>query len=215
MRTVLVIGMGEFGRHLAYRLLELKADVCIVDKSKELINILSEDFENAYVADCTQDIALRDLGIASFDTCVVSVGEDFQSSLEITSKLKEQGAKFIIAKASSDLQSKFLIMAGANEAVYPEKDVANKIAVKCVANNLLDVFEISDQYSVFEIRVLEEWVGKALKNSNIRLKYNLNVIAIKNGSKITIPDADYVFKATDTVFVFGKSSTAKKLSKEA
>ena len=213
MRTVLIIGMGEFGRHLAYRLIELKSDVCIVDKNKELINILSEDFENAYVADCTQDAALRDLGVASFDTCVVSVGEDFQSSLEITSKLKEQGAKYIIAKASSDLQSKFLIMAGANDAVYPEKDVANKIAVKCNANNLIDVFEISDQYSVFEINALDEWIGKKLKDSNIRNKYNLNVIAIKSGSKITIPDADYVFKSTDSVFVFGKSITAKKLAK--
>ena len=104
-------------------------------------------------------------------------------------------------------------MAGANDAVYPEKDIANKIAVKCNANNLLDVFEISDQYSVFEINALDEWVGKKLKDSNIRLKYNLNVIAIKNGNKITIPDAEYIFKPTDTVFVFGKSSTAKKISK--
>lgn len=213
MRTVLIIGLGEFGKHLAYRLLDLKADVCIVDKSKELINVLSEDFQNAYVADCTQDVALRDLGISSFDTCVVAVGSDFQTSLEITSKLKEQGAKYIIAKASSDLQTKFLMMAGANEAVYPEKDIAYKIAFKCNADNLLDVFEISDQYSVFEINVLHEWVGKQLKDSNIRLKYNLNVIAVKNGNKIVIPDAYYVFNSTDTLYVFGKSASIKKLSK--
>ena len=214
MRTVLIIGMGEFGKHLAYRLLELKADVCIVDENKEIINVLSEDFENAYVADCTQDVALRDLGVANFDTCVVAVGQDFQASLEITSKLKEHGAKYIISKASSDLQSKFLIMAGANEAVYPEKDIASKVAIKCTANNLLDVFEISNEYGVFEIHVIDEWVGKALKNTNIRLKYNLNVVAVKKmDTKIVVPDAEYVFQATDTLYVFGKSSTSKKLNK--
>jgi len=214
MRTVLIIGMGEFGKHLAYRLLKLKVNVCIIDQSKELINVLSEDFENAYVADCTQSTVLRDLGVQSFDTCVVAVGSDFQASLEITSQLKELGAKYIIAKASSDLQSKFLIMAGANEAVYPEKDIASKVAIKCNADNLLDVFEISDQYSVIEIPVLDEWVGKQLKDSNIRMKYNLNVLAIKSGNKIIVPDAYYVFKASDNIFAFGKNSTVKKLSKD-
>lgn len=211
MRTILVIGMGEFGKHLAYRLLELKSDVCIVDENKDLINLLSEDFENAYAADCTQSTVLRDLGVQTFDTCVVAVG-DFQASLEITSQLKELGAQYIISRSSSDLQSKFLIMAGANEAIYPEKDVASKVAIKCNANNLLDVFEISDQYSVFEVPVLKEWVGKALKDSNIRLKYNLNIVAVKSSGKILVPDATYVFKATDNLFAFGKSSTFKKLS---
>ena len=213
MRSVLIIGMGEFGKHLAYRLLDLKADVCIVDSDKDIINVLSDDFAHAYVCDCTQDVALKDLGISSFDVCVVAVGQDFQASLEITSKLKEFGAKHIISKSASDLQSKFLKMAGADEAVYPEKDIANKTAIKCSATNLLDVFEISDQYSVSEILVRPEWIGKALKESNIRNKYDLNVVAIKNNEEIIIPDANYVIRADDSLFVFGKSTTAKKLSK--
>ena len=102
-------------------------------------------------------------------------------------------------------------MAGADETVYPEKDIANKIAVKCSATNLLDVFEISDQYSVFEIAVKKEWIGVALKDSNIRKKYELNVIAVKNNQTIFVPDANYVFTGEDTLFVFGKSITAKKI----
>lgn len=211
MRSVLIIGMGEFGKHLGYRLLELKASVCVVDIDRELINVLSDDFENAFVADGTQGIALRDLGASNFDVCVVSVGKNFQSALEITSKLKEYGAKYIISRAASDLQAKFLKMAGADETVYPEKDIANKIAVKCSAFNLLDVFEISEDYSVFEINVQKEWIGKALRNANIRKKYEWNVIAVKNGELIFVPNADYVFQEDDSLFVFGKSNSAKKI----
>ena len=213
MKTVLIIGMGEFGKHLAYRLLELKADVCIVDNNKALINELSEEFQTAYTADCTKDTALRDLGVKSFDTCVVAIGKDFQTSLEITSKLKEHGAKHIIAKASNSLQSKFLIMAGADETVYPDKDVAARIAQICVAKNLLDVFEISDEYSVFEIKMRAEWSDKPLKKTNIRSKYNLNVVAVRNDSGIVVPDPEYVFNENDSIFVFGKTSILQKLSK--
>lgn len=213
MKSVLIIGMGEFGKHLAYRLRETKADICIIDKDKDLINVLAEDFENAYVGDCSQDVVIRDIGVNSFDVCVVAVGDDFQASLEITSKLKERKAKYIIAKSASDLQSKFLRMAGADETVYPEKDIASKIAIKCNANNLLDVFEISEDYSVFEIGVKDEWVGRALVDTDIRKKHNLNVIAVKNDGKIIVPTARYVFKRDDTLFVFGKSSSAAKISK--
>ena len=213
MKTVLIIGIGEFGKHLAYRLLELKADVCIVDSNKELINELSVDFATAYTADCTKDTALRDLGVKSFDTCVVATGQDFQTSLEITSKLKEQGAKHIIAKASNSLQSKFLIMAGADETVYPDKDVASRVAQLCVAKNLLDVFEISDEYSVFEIKMRSEWTDKPLNKTNIRSKYSLNVVAVRNDNGIIVPTPEYVFNENDSIFVFGKTSVLQKLSK--
>lgn len=211
MRSVLIIGMGEFGKHLAYRLSELNVSVCAIDMDKDLINDLSGDFENTFVSDCTKDSVLRDIGVSSFDVCVVSVGKDFQTALEITSKLREYGAKYIVSRASSDLQSKFLKMAGADETVYPERDLANKLAFKCSAPNLLDVFEISGEYSVFEIAVQKEWVGKALKNTNIRKKYKLNVVAVKNKELVFVPEVDYVFTATDSLLVFGKSSLVKKI----
>lgn len=211
MRSILIIGMGEFGKHLAYRLLDLKADVCIVDENKDLINVLSSDFENAYSCDCTQKVALNELGVKDFDVCVVAIGKDFQTSLEITSQLKEMGAKYIISKASSDLQAKFLKMAGADETIYPEKDMARKIAVTCTEPDLLDIFEISDDYSVYEIKAKKSWIGKSLKDSHIRSRYNINIIAVKNNNKTTIPTADYVFNNDDTLFVFGSSEAASKL----
>ena len=144
---------------------------------------------------------------------MVSVGSDLQTSLEITSKLKLMGAKYIIAKATNTLQSKFLIMAGANESIYPEKDIASKVAQMCIADNVLDAFVISDEYSVFEMKVRSEWVGKPLKESNIRSKYNLNVMAVRGDNGIIVPDPDYVFTEEDSVYLFGKSAVLKKLSK--
>lgn len=210
MKTILIIGMGEFGKHIATKLLELKNDVCIVDTDKEKINLLSEKFANAYIGDCMQNATLKDLGVENFDICIVAIGENFQASLEITSRLKEQGAKYIISKASSDIQAKFLKLAGANETVYPERDIAEKIAVKCNMNSLVDFIQISSDYSIFEIKVLNEWVGKSIKDLNIRNKYNVNIIAISCNSKVTIPGPDYIFSATDLVFVIGTTSVMNR-----
>lgn len=213
MKSVLVIGMGEFGKHLAKKLLLLKNDVCIVDQNADLINLLSNDFENAYIGDCMQKVTLKELGAKNFDICVVSIGSNFQASLEITSNLKELGAKYIISKAHSELQSKFLLMAGANEAIYPEKEFADKLAVRCNANNMFDYIQLSDKYSIIEIGVPREWVSHSIKGLNIRNKYDINIIAIKNQNQITIPTADYIFLRSDHIIVFGDTKSIKSIHK--
>ena len=157
-----------------------------------------------------QDATLNDLGVENFDICVVAIGDNFQASLEITSRLKEHGAKYIISKASSDIQAKFLKLAGADETVYPEKDIAEKIAVKCNMNSLVDFIQISDNYSIFEIKVANDWVGKSIRDLNIRSKYNINIIAISCNGKVTIPGPDYVFTSTDLVFVIGSTTIMHK-----
>lgn len=210
MKTILIIGMGEFGKHLATKLQELNNEVCIIDTNKETIDLLSNKFTNAYVGDCMQDATLNDLGVENFDICIVAIGTSFQASLEITSRLKEHGAKYIISKASSDIQSKFLKLAGANETVYPEKDIAEKIALKCNMNSLVDFIQIADDYSIFEIKVVNEWINKSIKDLNIRNKYNLNIIAVSCNNKVILPGPDYVFTATDLVFVIGPVSIIKK-----
>lgn len=202
--------MGEFGKHLATKLQELQNEVCIIDTNKERIDLLSNQFTNAYVGDCMQDATLADLGVANFDICIVAIGTSFQASLEITSRLKEHGAKYIISKASSDIQSKFLKLAGANETVYPEKDIAEKIALKCNMNRLVDFIPIAEDYSIFEIKVIKEWVNKSIKELNIRNKYNLNIIAVSCDNKVLLPGPDYVFTPTDLVFVIGPVSVIKK-----
>ena len=128
MKSFLIIGIGEFGKHLAYKLQEMGNEVCIVDSNKSVVDALSNDFENIYIVDCMNIAALKDFGVPNYHACIVAIGQNFQASLEITSHLKDLGAKYIISKANSDIQAKFLRMAGADEIVYPEKDIAEKIA---------------------------------------------------------------------------------------
>lgn len=211
MKSFLIIGVGEFGKHLAYKLQSMGNEVCIVDSDKAVTKVLESDFENVYIADCMNIASLKDLGVQNYDACVVAVGQNFQASLEITSHLKELGAKYIISKANSDIQAKFLKIAGANETVYPEKDIAEKIAVKCNANNLLDFLKISNVYSIFEIEIPKSWINQSLLELNLRKKYNINVIAIQSDEKVAIPDADYIFKENDHIYIFGNSNVINKL----
>lgn len=211
MKSFLIIGVGEFGKHLAYRLQEMGNEVCIVDSNKSIAEALSNDFENIYIVDCMNIVALKDLGIPNYDACVVAIGQNFQASLEITSHLKDLGAKYIISKANSDIQAKFLKMAGANEIVYPEKDIAEKIANKCNAKNLLDYMRISNIYSIYEVEVPHNWINKNLLELNVRKKYDINVIAVLSNNEVNFPNADYIFKEHDHVYIFGNSNIINKL----
>lgn len=212
MKNILVIGMGRFGQRLAESLLELRNNVMIVDENPEIISGLAPKFTNAEIADCTNPAVLRSLGPNTFDICFVTIGENFQSSLEISSQLKEMGAKRVIAKANRDIQAKFLLRNGADEVVYPERDMAEKLAVKCSANNLYDFIELTPEYSIFEIPAFPEWIGKTIGLINIRRKYGMNVLTIKkNGSDVVIPTADYVFDQQDHVIVMGKKDEVLRL----
>lgn len=215
MKTILIIGMGEFGKHVAKKLKDLNNDICIVDIKKDVINALSNTYENAYIGNCMQEQTLLDLGVKNFDICIVTISDNFQASLEITSLLKELGAKYIVSRASSDLQSKFLRMAGASEVVYPEKDIAEKLAAKCDASNLIDFVKINDEYEISEIRVPKEWINKSLSELNLRSKYNINIIAVKNAEKVEIPGPSYSFNSDDNVFVIGNSKTIAKIYKKS
>ena len=214
MKNILIIGMGEFGKHLGAKLSKLKNEVCVIDQKQEIINMNQSEYENAYVGDCMQLPTLKELGIKDFDVCVVAIGSNFQASLEITSHLKELGAKYIISKASSDIQAKFLLLAGANETIYPEADSAEKIAIKCNATNLFDYVQLGEDYSVVEIKVLDEWVGKTIKDLNLRNAYDINVIAVKNNNVINVPTANYAFYQDDHIYVFGKNNVVLKFSSQ-
>lgn len=213
MKSFLVIGMGEFGKHLALELSKMKNEVCIVDTNSAIIDELSGFVTNAYTADCKRENTIKELGVNNYDACIVAIGESFQSSLEITSLLKEYGAKYIIAKAISSVQEKFLKMAGADETVYPEKEIALKYAVKCDTKNLLDIIEVSDKHSIVEITVPDEWIGRSIAELNIRHKYNVNIIAISN-IDVIMPSAEYVFTENDKVFIMGENSMVDKLIKK-
>ncbi len=212
MKSVLIIGMGAFGRHLAVKMTELKNDVMIVDKDAAIIDEMSSLVTDAQIGDCTKEDVLRALGVGNFDVCFVTIGDTFQSSLEITSLLKDLGAKYVISKASRDIQAKFLLRNGADEVVYPDRDMADKLAVRCSANNVLDYFSLTDEFSIFEIPAMQSWIGRSIVEVNIRKKYHINILLVKNGSSImTMPRADYVFKEEDKIIVIGKADEILRL----
>ena len=162
MKSVLIVGIGRFGRHLAKKFVELGNEVMIVDNDEEKISELIPIVTTAQIGDCTNEEVLRSLGVRNFDICFVCIGNNFQSSLEVTSLLKELGAKHVISKANREIHAKFLLRNGADEVVYPEKDLAEKTATKYSANNVFDYIELTDEYSIFEIPPMKSWIGKKI-----------------------------------------------------
>ncbi len=214
MRSFLVIGMGDTGKKLAYGLLSKKNDVMIVDENPELIDPIAQDFTDAQIGDCRNEYVLKSLGVNNFDVCFVTIGENFQSSLEITSLLKETGAKRVISKASSDIQEKFLLRNGADAVFYPERDAVQKLTVLYNTENVFNFIELSNDYSIYEIQVLKEWIGHSIVKLDIRKKYNINIVAVKHADgSVSAAHADYLFDENDHVFIIGKTVDINRLVK--
>ncbi len=206
MKSVLLIGMGKFGQTLGERLLNMGDEVMIVDKNEDIVNTLAPKYTNALIANCMNENNLRTMDIPSFDVCVVAIGYDFQSSLEITSILKDLGARYVVSKATTEIQRKFLLRNGADEVVYPDHDIAEKLAVKLNSAKVFDYIELDAEYSIFEIAVPTEWYRKKIVDVNPRRKYGINILTIKKGRKIvTSPDAEYVFDDGDHMVIFGNT----------
>lgn len=211
MKSILIIGASEFGKHIAEKFSELKNEIRIVDKDESAINALSAIYEDTLIGDCRDIHVVEQLGVPTYDICVVSVGGDFQASLEITSNLKELGAVYIVSQCRSDSQTKFLQMAGADKTVYPQKEAAEKIAYLCNEDGLIDYISISEEIKIVKIAVPPVWVGKELKELNIRQKYELNVLAIEKDKKVTTPTAETVFCKGDCVLVLGSEKKIHSL----
>lgn len=160
MKSVLIIGLGRFGHHLCKNMAELGNEVMIIDSDEKAVEDLAPIATSVLIGDCTNPEVLKNLGVGNYDICFVCIGSNFQSSLEITSQLKELGAKYVVSKATRDIQAKFLLRNGADEVVYPDRDIAEKSAKKFTANNVFDYIELSKDYSVYEIPPLKNWVGK-------------------------------------------------------
>ena len=198
--------MGKFGQTLGTRLLNMGDEVMIVDKNEDIINALAPKYTNALIANCMNADNLSTMDIPSFDVCVVAIGDDFQSSLEITSLLKDLGAKYVVSKATTEIQRKFLLRNGADEVIYPDRDIAEKLAVKLNSAKVYDYIELDAEYSIFEIAVPSEWYRKKIVDVNPRRKYDIHILTIKKGHKIvSSPNAEYVFEDGDHMVVFGNT----------
>lgn len=215
MKSVLVIGIGRFGRHLSHNLIKLGNEVMIIDKDEEKLIELLPFVTSAQIGDCTKEEVLRSLGISNFDLCFVCVGSNFQSSLEITSLLKDLGAKYVISKASRDIHVKFLLRNGADEVADPERDIAEKMAVRYSANNLFDYIGITKDVAIYEIPPIDSWIGKSIKDTDFRSKYHVSIIATKVGDKVlSLTSADHIFRADEHLMVMGDHKDVEKILKK-
>ncbi len=211
MKSVLLIGLGRFGRHMALKLNELNHQVMAIDKKEELVNAVLPFVTNAQIGDTTNEDFLKSLGVNNYDICIVAIGNDFQSSLETTSLLKDLGAKLVISRAARDIQAKFLLRNGADQVIYPEKQVANWAVVRYSADHILDFIEIDDNYAIFEVTTPENWIGKSIGQIDIRKKFGINIIAIKQGNKLNLTvTPDIVLKKDETMLVLGEAKNIQK-----
>ncbi len=213
MKSILIIGLGSVGERLARKLSELRNEVMVVDENEEKVEKLAPFVTDAQIGDCTDPEVLKSLGVRNFDVCFVTIGDNFQSSLEITSLLKEFGAKKVVSKASSDIQSKFLLRNGADEVFYPEKDMAEKLAIRHNRENIFNFIELTEDFSIFELPIMPEWVGKSIAEIDVRKRYHINILAIKErDSEMSLPDGTYSFKEGDHIIVLGNPDDVFKLS---
>lgn len=211
MKSVLLVGLGRFGRHIAMKLDELNHQIMAVDKREERVDAVLPYVTNAQIGDSTNEEFLESLGIRNFDVCIVAIGGDFQSSLETTSLLKEHGAKLVISRAGRDIQAKFLLRNGADEVVYPEKQIASWTAIRYTADHILDYIEIDNDYAIFEMTIPENWLGKTIGQIDIRKKYKINIMALKNNGKINLTvHSDTVLEKEDTMLVLGDHKDIQK-----
>ena len=212
-KSILIIGMGRFGRHLALRMIDLGNDVMIVDNNATIIDMMSSKCPDAQIGDCTNENVLRALGVHAFDICFVTIGENFQSSLVITSLLKSLGAKCVVAKANQTIQADLLRKIGADEVIYPEKEIAEKVATRYNSDNIFDFIPLTSEFSIYEIPVLKEWVGKTIIEVNVRQNYNISIVAIKTGTTLNpVPNPNYVFNRDDHIVIIGQASDVFKIT---
>lgn len=212
-KSFLIIGLGRFGKHLAHRLIDMGHDVMIVDKNPAIVDTLIDICPDASIGDCTNESVLKSLDVGAFDVCFVTIGEDFESSLIITTYLKKYGAKCVVAKANQTIQADLLKRIGADEILFPEREMADKIAVRYDSGNIFDYIPLTGEYSIYELAILKDWIGKTIIEVNVRKNYQLNIIAIKTGTSLNpVPGADYVFTKDDHIVVIGKLADVAKIT---
>lgn len=214
MKSILVIGLGRFGRHMAKKFSEQNNDVMAIDINEERINNVLSVVTNALIGDATNEQFMETIGVRDFDLCVVAIGDNFQSSLETTALLKDLGAKFILARASRDVHAKFLLRNGADDVIYTEKETAERLAVKYGSDNIFNYIELNDEYSIYEIAVPSSWLNKSILKVNVRSKYGISILATKQGNNIfPLPKPEHIFTDSESLMILGKNEDVSRFIK--
>ena len=211
MKSILLIGLGRFGRHIAMKLNDLNHQVMAVDSNEERVNAVLGYVTSALIGDSTSEEFLSSLGVGNFDACIVAIGDDFQSSLETTSLLKELGAGKVIARASTGVQEKFLLRNGADEVVYPEKQLAAWTAIRCTSEHILDYIELDATHSIFELSIPEEWNGNTILQLDIRKKYGVNILGVRENGVLNMNiTPDMTMDKGKSLLVLGNERSVQK-----
>lgn len=214
MKNILLIGLGHFGKHIAMELNQLGHEVMAIDNDEEKVNDVLQYVTSAQIGDSTDPDFLNSLGIRNFDVCIVTMSGNFQNSLETTSLLKELGAEFVVSAAKRDVQEKFLLRNGADRVVYPEKQMAKWTAIRYTSDHILDYIEVDDSYAIFEVQVPDNWIGKSIGRIDIRKKYNINILALKEYGKMNMAiTPDTVLTSNISMLVLGDYKSLQKCFK--
>lgn len=214
MKNILLIGLGHFGKHIAMELNQLGHEVMAIDNDEEKVNDVLSYVTSAQIGDSTDPDFLNSLGIRNFDVCIVTMSGNFQNSLETTSLLKELGAGFVVSAAKRDVQEKFLLRNGADRVVYPEKQMAKWTAIRYTSDHILDYIEVDDSYAIFEVQVPDNWIGKSIGRIDIRKKYNINILALKEYGKMNMAiTPDTVLTSNISMLVLGDYKSLQKCFK--
>ena len=211
MKSILLIGLGRFGRHIAMKLDELNHEVMAVDNNEERVNAILPYVTNAQIGDATNQGFMESLGVNNFDLCIVAIGDNFQNSLEATSLLSELGARQVVSRAARDVHAKFLLKNGANEVIYPEKQMAQWAAIRYSADHILDYIELDKDHAIFEISIPESWIGKTVGQLDIRNKHNINIMAFKYQGELNMNiKSDTLIPSGHSMLVLGDIKNIQK-----
>ena len=214
MKSILLIGLNNFGVYIAKQLRELGHQVMAVDRREDRIDAVLPFVTDAQIGDSTSEPFLRSLGINNYDVCLVAIGNDFQSSLETASLLKELGARLVVARADREVQEKFLLRNGADEVINPEKQIAQWAAIRYASNHILDYVKLDEDHAIFEITVPRDWVGKTVGEIDIRKRYGINIMAVKEGGRMNLTiTPETVLSSHRTMLVLGERRAIQRCFK--
>ena len=211
MKSILLIGLGRFGRHIALKLNEMNHQVLAIDKSEERVEAALPFVTNAQIGDSTNEQFIASLGVRNFDLCIVAIGDNFQSSLETTALLKDHGAPFVLSRASRTIHAKFLLRNGADDVVYPERQMAVWAAVRYSSKNVFDYIELTPEYSIYEVSVPSDWIGRTIIEMEVRQNHHFNILALKEAGTVNpLPKPNHIFQGHETMLIMGANKDIQK-----
>lgn len=214
MKSYFVIGLGLFGQALARQLCKLGADVLAMDMSSQLVQQVAADVTHAVVGDAKDKEVLRALGAKDFDCAVIAIGDDLATSVLVAMNLMELGVPYIVCKAHDETHRKVLEKLGVNRVVIPEQENAQRLGRSLHSHNVLEYIELSEEYGILEVPAPKGWMGKSIRDLNIRAKLGINIIAVESGRKTNVsPSADYTIQPDDILVVLGDSYSLEELQK--